>query len=1080
MEEPPLEEQDGPDWWATQEQEQEEEYDPEEQYEYYEEDPGSGRPSAPLPSSTCETLLPDAKTIRLNKGEIHGDGVPPLFSKLRASFAKTLVHKGGDKSSPPQVCEVCPFFNSAQGCSHPACSREHVLLGAEHFTPAWHLWLLSLGGHHSFQGTIEEESICDLLSGDQVLQIMGISSPPARRDLLLRSLHNRLYSLIYANNEPLDTLPVTSGETPIHRVTMWGPKAPFPVASPSLVSPCHYDRVIVGFQDAVFQGLAVDAGHQIGKWNNLCALTAVASVMPRLPKAVTDSSGDGSKELMLRDCVVSLLAQDWQHLNYKSLAAERMVNVAEALDPGGPNPFRGWLMDSLWTVLSPTCMKNFHILQISIGREGRPTTYRLNLVHTTVSSTGELRFDPRLGKEQINRCWSKAALNSQVLAVLVDEGREGRHSEGLILGKGFSLHGVHAKLMQIAALGRSSSELVLYEERNAALKRKLSDSKRTPISQLQVSEARRAARRAGEALKVTEAEIEEHREGLQQGHREALQLKSGRNLPPQGEPRGSSELEERLLQPWLMAKEEAQPPPEDFSVEAHQQEWRAWHKGLNTKGLTGTSKWAKCYMQHYLTLLIEEEEAFKKAPTRALTFCSQFMNLWLLHEVDVHKLKPRKALEAMVAAVRKEAFGQRASRGPEWEAVHEAVKGSLGANHINLLKENMLFGADPLFLDTLGGRGQWNKSQPADVKTTLKLLKDQFTEVAACRGLVFDYEAPRVKELLLKAGIRVSPIVTAVKHKPHGEPALDAEGNTQLRVCVNCSFGPDAPNKSMRSSEHTRQKTVAPESLVQMVLQEEKRYPNHEIRFVRDDLSAAFRQIALRLRRVGLFATTALNFVLVNLTLSFGAGVAPGDFEPLGDAILKAALAERRPLENWAKIGKQHPEVGRFVDDLFSIIAMSGHRCGDHLRRLRCMVVSVMGEGGINFEKQEEEGLPTNYKHAFGVVLDAVDRLVMAPWSKVVKLFNLSIDFVNQEVEGLTLSALESVRGVAYHVLFSCPGNGPQGSTPPLQATASPAPGSEVKPKSRGVRCSGGPSTFSCVSASSTRASCFAAPTRWC
>ena len=103
---------------------------------------------------------------------------------------------------------------------------------------------------------------------------------------------------------------------------------------------------------------------------------------------------------------------------------------------------------------------------------------------------------------------------------------------------------------------------------------------------------------------------------------------------------------------------------------------------------------------------------------------------------------------------------------------------------------------------------------------------------------------------------------------------------------------------------------------------------------------------------------------------------------------------------------------------------MFGKRCGDHLHRLRTMVVAIMGEDGINLEKQDEEGTPTNYKHAFGVVLDAVDRLVMAPWSKVVKLFSLTVDFVNRETEGLTLSALEKIRGVAYHVLFSLPGNG--------------------------------------------------------
>ena len=163
---------------------------------------------------------------------------------------------------------------------------------------------------------------------------------------------------------------------------------------------------------------------------------------------------------------------------------------------------------------------------------------------------------------------------------------------------------------------------------------------------------------------------------------------------------------------------------------------------------------------------------------------------------------------------------------------------------------------------------------------------------------------------------------------------------------------------------------------------------------------------------------------MVNLTLIFGAGPAPGDFDPLGDAILKTVLAEERPTESWKLVGERHPECGRFVDDLFSIIAMTGNRCGDHIRRLRRIVVAIMGPGGINVEKQEEEGTPTCFKHAFGVVLDAVDRLVMAPWSKIVKLFHLSIDFVNGVTEGLSLESLEQIRGVASHILFCCPGRG--------------------------------------------------------
>ena len=423
-------------------------------------------------------------------------------------------------------------------------------------------------------------------------------------------------------------------------------------------------------------------------------------------------------------------------------------------------------------------------------------------------------------------------------------------------------------------------------------------------------------------------------------------------------------------------------------------------------------------------MLERDAHRHQTTPHRALSFCSQFFNSWLLWQVDHQRLEPRQALEAMVSQVRKECFGARASKGPPWEQVHEAIQGALSPGHIKLLDETVHFGADPFFLDTLQGEGEWNNNQEQDEKLTLALLKDQLVETTALRGLCFDYEADRIKGLLLKAGVRVSPIVTAIKKTPHGEPVLDEEGDPKRRVCIHCSFGENAPNRTMHSAEHTRQKTTAPELLVLKILQEEKRYPNHEIRFARDDMASAFKHIALRLRKVGLFATTVLCFVLISLTFIFGGKPYPGGFDPLGDAILKATLAMSRPEESWALNGEQHPECGRFVDDLFSIIAMTGNRCGDHLRRLREIVVAIMGEEGLNYEKQTEEGTPTCFKYAFGVVLDAVDRLVMSQWSKVVKLFNLTIDFVNGTTEGLNLGTIESVTGIARNVLFSCPGNG--------------------------------------------------------
>ena len=91
----------------------------------------------------------------------------------------------------------------------------------------------------------------------------------------------------------------------------------------------------------------------------------------------------------------------------------------------------------------------------------------------------------------------------------------------------------------------------------------------------------------------------------------------------------------------------------------------------------------------------------------------------------------------------------------------------------------------------------------------MALLRDQLVEVAALRGLVFDYGVDRIKGLLLKAGVRISPIVTAVKKKPHGDPVLDEDGDPKLRICVHCSAGSNAPNNTMHSAEHTRQKTTS-------------------------------------------------------------------------------------------------------------------------------------------------------------------------------------------------------------------------------------------------------------------------------
>ena len=126
------------------------------------------------------------------------------------------------------------------------------------------------------------------------------------------------------------------------------------------------------------------------------------------------------------------------------------------------------------------------------------------------------------------------------------------------------------------------------------------------------------------------------------------------------------------------------------------------------------------------------------------------------------------------------------------------------------------------------------------------------------------------------------------------------------------------------------------------------------------------------------------------------------------------------------EIGPLHLEVVRFVDDICSVIAQFGNRCQDHLSRVRHIIRRGFGNQGLNLVKQGEEGEPSNFKHAFGVVVDALERTLQAPWSKMCKLHDLVINFVNGSEQELEYGQVTKIRGVANHVLFCAPGQARQ------------------------------------------------------
>ena len=1022
---PPSEPRADPPTESVQFEEEEEDWE-----DWHEEDPGpgSGRAAMQLPQAQRHpSLNVKARSLGIRLGELHGEGAVPTLSKMKGSLPR--VRLPGRSVSEP----VCPHFNSGQRCSHPTCSFLHevVPLGSGRWTPAWMCWFGLHQGHVDQCGRIDEDALCSLLTADQAKQVYSHSSEDLRRDLLLSNLMNRLTNLVHATNEPIATLPVTQGDVEVHRDVLWNNHPDlFPLAAPSGLGPARISRVIVGSEDAVHQGIAYDTGQDIGEFKALCPIKAVASMLSPPPDACCLDDSLSPDRLLLEDCIVSALKLDWSQIPPDSLAGLRLVAISRGL-------WRGQLLDSCWSVLGPHRARNAHVYSICAGTDG-PLTIRLNLVHSNVSRSGELLLSPSNIETFAKRHYSAEAISAEVVGVLVSGTPEGhRHSEGFQLGKGFSLLGLHKKIVQLVRAGKCR---VIVSERAAAEKLSLA-TRPTRLGTSDLEQARQDFIKAARKLKILDR-VHNPRPAESLSYKELARREAAKE-----------ELDDLLvhLHEQQVKAESAKSGLDSEDPDFHDlkavavQGWSQWFSKASAKfKLTSNAKFAEFFFLHLAPRLksAESKDSGVDHGPEILTFASQFFNLWLRTGTVKWNHRPRLAFDNIVAAFRDRAFKGRASEGPEFGKIHEMLQSACSKGHVDLLRENMLWGADPLFIDTRHGKGLWHDNLENDPKFIAKILQDQVTEVLAFRGLVFDFSDPQVKAWLLECGIRVSPVISAVKKTPHGTPALDKQGEVKLRMCVHCSYGDDAPNDGMRPSEHTRQKTTTPSITVQKTLQEEQRFPNHPVRFSKHDVSQAFRQVAVRARRVGLFATAAADFVLVSLTMIFGAGPAPGDFEPLGDAVMKIIAAsprdpslktpvesdtvelEKLQTEHLHRIGPTHPQSGRFVDDVFSSIAMYGDRCGDHLRRVRLAMTSLMGPGGINEDKMDEEGLPSNFKHAFGVVLDAVDRLVMAPWSKIVKLHDLAVDYVNGIVPHLTLSHVEEIRGVAHHVLFSSPGLG--------------------------------------------------------
>jgi len=989
-----------------------------------------------------------AVNLSLPTGEVHGDIPIPLEAKLIDSLPRVLV-------DGKQVC-VCWKHNTVNGCSQPYCSCAHVLVSPGCFTAAWHLLFLAHSGHHSLNGSLAREQLISMLTPEQSLQLAG-HSQAAQDKLLLFHLSNRLGALVHPTNEPIESSPVQSGDTHMSRTLLWDcSSAPFLIGTPSNQPAAGISRVHVGSCDAVFSGLLYDVGQFIttaaGQFlDNMCQLKAVAAMLPG------HHLTSPSTQLALDMCT-SLSKIEVHKIPLDSRLALLYVMCSRAAARGFP--------DSLWTLARSDLADRAHICSICL--DAGPLGYKLNLVHTKVGRFGEMDFNASNWEQLLKRSFSTEALMTPVVFVVNSASGKGqtvsRHAEGLGLTKGCSLLQVVSKLAHFAATGkgrvtlseRSCSEKLsqakaqvtfasgdLYRAQEeicrvlSLLKRAPPTSTvegsaggvrgRTPLLLTNAEVSSQVGPSISEALnelRINSAEQEEGFAGRSARASQATVFPSKlHSAPAASSAEGSDQAPDLEFHGWTI------------------QDWKEWQDSLSLPKLKSHADFAAAYCEHYLPFLNGDAASNLGAEGKAVLFSSQFFNRWIWVAVKKWGESESSALLSLVAALRSHRFGDdRQSLGPDPDLIYNTFKGSLSQGHLKLVDDLIRHGGDPICLDILAGQGYFNRNAYTNPDILLKMLQDQVTELQALRGIVFDTRHRQVKEILLKAGVHVSSTVLAPKMAPHGGQ-VQKNGEDVFRMCTNCTGGPFAPNSTIHSADHTRQKTTTTPTVALKIVQEEKRYPNHPIRLVKDDICHAFRQVATTLRRVGKFATHAGPFVLVHLTMIFGSAASPGLFEPLGDAVMKGLAFSPRSTEatldllnsigeairlpdTWRELssaGELHPEVCRFVDDVLSIIAMMGTRCADHLKRLRGLIVSLLGPGGLNLAKQGEEGLPSNFKHTFGVVVDCVRRIMMAPWSKIVKLTNLSRDYVNGISDTLTLAEVEKIRGVAQHVFLCAP-----------------------------------------------------------
>ena len=977
---------------------------------------------APLGSAEAEekTSEGSASGQVLGKDVSIGSGELPLAGKQveRRMFPlKSLRYAEGGPSDEmkiqgllpygPEGKRVCFKEHSFSGCSLkdgviPCCfEHPHTIMPPWCFSPEFHQLFLLKGGHVSLGGQVTIESMESLLDEGQRARVQELGRP-AYEDLLGLTLNRRLAHLVKPHGEPISVRPIQQGKEVLLTKRLWGPESPFEIGSSGGLKVVEAFRVAFGSTDALMTGLMFDLDEEVLGSGLMCHIRALAGHLKPSKQIVPDSPENDAAALLLKGMLKSILEWDLSNVQPDSEAAALLELVSLAPEAGS-----GGLPDDFLKVAAPQCLSQVTSLTIKDVESGVPT-FVLNIPEGQCGGDhGEELYGlgGKEGESLANRAFHPKTFCSEVMAVMVlaepkggtGRGTGDRHAYNLKLAGKITVQTLQRRLARWVDAGKGRV-IIKRRASQGGLDRlgRWRKGKGRPVDMPQTIERIKAwAKRLDVVLDSSTPT------------RAAEELEAGSEAQAGGTP-PETDKEEPAIEERTRAEDE--------------EEWRSWH-GAKCRSILGQTSpytlkdYARLWRKAYLPLMEEAAEGalVERDHVRLLHFAAFFNNKWLCFAKE--KLgQPRKALEAMTQTFREEFFQGEASELPSWEAIREAFIGKVSDEHLALLEEVVVEGADPIFLRGESKRGA-KVRKGLTPQARQQLLKDSFVEVMAKRALLFGVWDQTAASILAEA-CDVSGTTSAAKTHDDGSPKLNEFLEALTRVCINCSDGDESVNAGIYSEDHTAQETTCPRVVAAKFIAEQSQFPCSPVLLTKHDIRHAFRWLGHVLRRVGLFASETDGFLTVYLTMIFGSKASPGCFEPLGDAVTQALMSEARPFPE--DTGERHPQISRFVDDFLSQIAMSGKRAEDHIERLKRIIHSLFGKQGLNEEKEAREGEPggqlSTLMHTFGVILDTLERLFKTPWSKLVKLRNLVAGYLNEEGTRMTYEQLTQVRGLAQTV----------------------------------------------------------------